>query len=71
MVMLSHTKKYLWEHRSHTCPPHYHPGHVTSPICKDNWWEFKSLWLGFKIRVYGQGVGSMFKLRGSAFKVRV
>jgi len=71
MGTLSHTKKNLWEHRSHTFPSHYHPGHVTSPICKDNWLEFKNLWLGFKTRAYGQGVGSSFKLRGSVFKVRV
>jgi len=29
------------------------------------------LWLGFKTRAYGQGVGSTFKLRGSVFSVRV
>jgi len=39
-------------------PPHYHPGHVTSPICKDDWLEFKNLWLGFETGAYGQGVGS-------------
>ena len=48
-----------------------HTGHVTSQICKDNWLEFKSLWLGFKTKAYGQGVGSTFKLRGSVFSVRV
>ena len=52
-------------------PTSLHPGHVTSPICKDNWLEFKSLWLGFKTRTYGQGVGSTFKFRGSAFNIRV
>ena len=32
------------------------PGHVTSTICRDNWLGLKSLWLGFRIRAYGQGV---------------
>jgi len=37
----------------------------------DNWLGFKSLWLGFWIRVYGQGLGSRFRCRGSMFGVRV
>jgi len=52
-------------------PPYYDPGHVTNTICRDNWLGFKSLWLRFRIRAYGQGVGSSFKLRGSVFRVRV
>jgi len=31
-------------------------GHVTSTIHRDNWLEFKSLWLGFRIMAYGQGL---------------
>jgi len=42
-----------------------------STICRDNWLGFKSLWLRFMIRAYGQGVRSAFKLRGSVFRVRV
>ena len=30
---------------------------------------FESLWLGFGIRAYGQGVGSIFKLRVSVFRL--
>jgi len=30
-----------------------------------------SLWLGLRIRAYGQGVGSTFKLRGSVFKFSI
>jgi len=37
-------------------PRHHNPGHVTSTICRDNWLGYKSLWLGFRIRAYGQGV---------------
>ena len=32
---------------------------------------FKSLWLGFRIRAYGQGLGSGFRFSGSVFRVRV
>jgi len=52
-------------------PPHYNPGHVTNTICRGNWLGFKSLWLRFMIRAYGQGVRSTFKLSGSVFRVRV
>ena len=31
-------------------------GHVTSTIHRDNWLAFKSLWLGFRIMAYGQGL---------------
>jgi len=31
-------------------------GHVTSTIRRDNLLGFKSLWLGFRIRAYGQGL---------------
>jgi len=37
----------------------------------ETWLGFKSLWLGFRIRAYGQGAGSTFRLRGSVFGVRV
>jgi len=50
-------------------PTPLHPGHVTSTICRDNRLGFKSLWLGFRIRAYGQCVGSVFKLRGSRVRV--
>jgi len=46
-------------------------GHVTSTIRRENWLGFKSLWLGFRIRAYGQGLGSSFRFSGSAFRVRV
>jgi len=46
-------------------------GHVTSTICRDNWLGFKSLWLGLRIRAYVQGVGSIFKLRGSVFRLEL
>jgi len=36
-----------------------------------NWLGFKSLWLGFRISAYGQGVGAIFKFRGSVCRVRV
>ena len=42
-------------------------GHVTSTICRENWLGFKSLWLGFSIRAYGQGLGSSFRFTGSMF----
>jgi len=29
---------------------------------RDNWLVFKSLWLVFSVRVYGQGLGSGLKL---------
>jgi len=68
----------LWEHFPKTkkmygniVPTPLHPGHVTSTICRDSWLGFKSLWLGFRIRAYGQGVVSIFKLRGSVFRVKV
>ena len=32
-------------------------------ICRDKWLGFKSLKLGFRIMAYGQGKGSVFKLR--------
>jgi len=38
--------------------------HMTSMIRRDNWLGFKSLWLGFRIRVYGQGLGSSFRFSG-------
>jgi len=50
-------------------PNPLHPGHVTSTICRDYWLGFKSLWLRFRIRAYGQGVGSIFKLSGSRVRV--
>ena len=31
-------------------------GHVTSTIRRDNLMGFKSLWLRFRIRAYGQGL---------------
>ena len=34
---------------------------------KDNGLEFKSLWLGFRIRAYVQGLGSSFRFKGSGF----
>jgi len=55
----------------YTSKPHYNPGHVTSTICRENWFGFKGLWLGFRISTYVQGVGSTFKLRGSVFRGRV
>jgi len=42
-----------------------------STICRDNWLGFKSLWLGLRIRACGQGVGSIFKLRGSVFRLEL
>jgi len=30
-----------------------------------------SLWLGFRIKAYGQGVGSTFKLRGSVLRFSI
>jgi len=50
-------------------PTPIHAGHVTSTICRNNWLGFKSLWLGFRIRADGQGVGSIFKLRNSRVRV--
>jgi len=35
---------------------------VTSTICRDNWLGFKSLWLGFRISAYGQGLGQVLGL---------
>jgi len=67
MGTLSHTKKMY----GNVVPTPLHPGHVTCTICRDNWLGFKSLWLGFRIRAYNQGVGSIFKLRGSLFRVRI
>jgi len=70
--MLSYMKKCMAS--SNVVPtysPPLHPGHVTSTICRDNWLGFISLWLQFRIRAYGQGVESIFKLRGSVFRVRV
>ena len=57
-------------------PTRFHPTTTWScdkqpTICRDNWLGFKSLWLGFRIGVYVQDVGSNFKLRGSVFRVRV
>jgi len=46
-------------------------GHVTSTIRRDNWLGFKSLWLGFRIRAFAQGLGSSFSFSGSVFRVRV
>jgi len=48
-------------------------GHVTSrpTIRRDNSLRFMSLWLGFKISAYGQGVGSSFRFSGSVCSVRV
>jgi len=51
------TPKNVWERCSHTFPPHYNPGHVTSTIRRDNWLGFKGLWLVLRIRAYGQGMG--------------
>jgi len=31
---------------------------------------FKSLWLGFRIRAYGKGLGSSFGFSGSVFRAR-
>jgi len=67
----SSTKNNAWERRSHAYPPHYNPGHVTSTMRRDNWLEFKSSWLGFRIGAYGQGFWSSFRFRGSVFGVRV
>jgi len=44
---------------------------MTSTIRKDNWMGFKSLWLGFRIRAYSQGLGSGFRLSDSGIRVRV
>jgi len=44
---------------------------MTSMIRRDNWLGLKSLWFGFRIRVCGQGLGPIFRFRGSMFKVRV
>jgi len=44
---------------------------VTSTIRRDNWLGFKSLWLGFRISAYGQGLWSSFRLSGSVFRIRV
>jgi len=44
--------------------------HLTSTICRyaeTIGWVF----LGFRIRVYGQGLGSGFRFRGSGLRVRV
>jgi len=57
MGMRSNTKK-----RMRTFfPPHYNPVHVTSTICRGTWLGFKSLWLGFRTRASGQGVGLSFR----------
>ena len=63
----SHQKN-VWEHRFHTFQPQYNPGHVRSTICRENGLGFQSLWLGFRIRAYGQGIRSTFKLSGSVFR---
>ena len=34
-----------------------HMTHVTNTIRRDNWLGFKSLWLGLRIRAYGQVLG--------------
>jgi len=65
MGTLSHTKKTY----GNVVPTPLHSGLVTSTICRVNWLGFKSLWLGFRIRAYGQGVGSIFKLRGSRVRI--
>jgi len=44
---------------------------VTSTIRRDSWLGFKSLWLGFRIGAYGQGLGSSFRFSDSVFRVRV
>jgi len=67
MGTLSHTKKMY----GNVVPTPLHPGHVTSAICRDNWFVFRSLWLGFRIRAYGQGVGSIIKLTGSVFRLEL
>jgi len=41
MGTLSHTKKMY----GNIVPTPLHPGHVTSTICRDNWFIFRSLWL--------------------------
>jgi len=46
-------------------------GHVTSTLHRGNWLGFKSLWLGFGIRAYGQALGSTFAFSGSVFRIRV
>ena len=46
-------------------------GHVTIAMRSDNWLGFKSLWLGLRIRAYGQGLGSSFEFSVSVFRVRV
>jgi len=65
MGTLSHTKKMYGK----VVPTPLHPGHVTSTIRRDNWLGYKSLWLRFRIRAYGQDVGSIFKLRSSRVRV--
>ena len=65
MGTLSHTNKMYGK----VIPTPLHPAHVTSTKCRDNWLGFKSLWLRFRIRAYGQGVGSIFKLRSYTFKL--
>jgi len=64
-------QKYVWERCSHAFPPHYNPGYGTSTIRGESWLGFKSLWLGFRIRAYGQGDGSSSRFRGSVFRVTV
>jgi len=64
-------QKNVWERCSHAFPPHYNPGYVTSTISRENWLGFKSLWLGFWIRAYDQGVGSSFRFEGSVFRVTI
>ena len=46
-------------------------GHVTSrpTIRRDNSLGFMSLWLGFRISAYGQGLRSSFRFSGSVFSV--
>jgi len=46
-------------------------GLVTSTIRRNNWLEFKSLWLGIRISAYGRGLGSSFRFSGSVFRFRV
>ena len=70
MGTLSHTKNWMAMSFPHVPVP-LHPGHVASTICRDNWLGFKSLWLGFRIRAYGQGVGSILKLRRSVFRLEL
>jgi len=40
---------------------------VTSTIRRENWLGFKSLWLGYRVSAYGQGLGSSFRF-GSGYR---